>query len=134
MFEQGAVLVFRCMAVRQTGQAFGPGQGRTLTGREVSGIFPDTQGLQAGLGFAGLARIIGVHVDAVGTAVDLRSAQADQLQQRGFQPGLAQGHFQADHCLVGLRRVFGPFDTIAHLCSPVSSASGGDGTTLAPLR
>ncbi|MNC79198.1 hypothetical protein D3C75_1316120 [compost metagenome] len=72
--------------------------------------------MQACLGFAGLARIIGVHVDAIGAAVDLRRAQADQLEQGGFQAGLAQGHFQANHGLVGFGSLLGPFDTLVHKC------------------
>ncbi|MNH29657.1 hypothetical protein D3C79_899040 [compost metagenome] len=121
MFEQGTVLMLRRTQVGQARQALGPGQGGAFARGEVGGFFPDAEGLQTRLGFPGLARIVGVHVDAVRAAIDLRGPQADQLKQRRFQPGLTQGHLQTNHGLVGFWCVFGPFNTIAHPYSPVSA-------------
>ncbi len=131
VFLQGFILPLRRPLFWQAGQALDPGQRSTFTRREVAGFLPHAQGLQACFGLTGLARIVGMQVDAVGAAVDLRSAQAYQLQQRVFKAAVSQRLLQADHGFVGLRRVFGPFDTVVHVS--LQACGGGYGATVAPL-
>src|ERR1051326_7269620 len=45
------------------------------------------------------AGILGVHVDAVGAAVDDGSAQLDQVQQGSLQPGLPDVALQRVQCM-----------------------------------
>ena len=89
-------------ALRQQGVGLGPGQrGAFAVGKE-RGFAPGTQGIDALLGFAEGAGVLGVHVKAVGAPVDLRDADLDQLHQRFVDAVLAatlprQVGFQPDH-------------------------------------
>jgi hypothetical protein len=113
-------LGLRSTALRQQGQAFGPGQGGTLAGAEKAGFAPDAQAMQALLALAAVAGILAVHVDAEGAAIQLRGAQADQLQQRQLDIAAGQRLLQAEHGLVGGGGFGAPIiDTGGHGKTPV---------------
>jgi hypothetical protein len=59
----------------------GPCQRRALARRIDRCVMPRAQQIDALLGLAGLARVGGVHVEAIGAAVDLRGADLDQFEQ-----------------------------------------------------
>lgn len=117
----------RQRALAEAGELLGPGQGGALAWGEVRGFLPDAERLQALLGLAGLARVVGVHVHAVGAAVDLRGAQIDQFDQRTLQAGLGQGLLQAEHGGVGVGRGLGPFEAGGHGESPWLKGRRGSG-------
>ena len=67
------------------GHRFGKGQRGPLALREVGRLPPRRQGVEPLLALPDRAGILGVHVDAVGAAVELRGAYADQLAQAGIE-------------------------------------------------
>ena len=58
--------------------------------------------MEALLGLAVMPRVAGVHVQAVGAAVDLRAAHFHQLDQRFFQPAGLGVVFDGAHRRIGL--------------------------------
>ncbi len=127
MLAQFVEQAVRQRPLTEAGELLGPGQGGALARGEVGGFLPDAERLQTLLGLAGLARVVGMHVHAVGATVDLRSAQVDQFDQRAFQAGLGQGLFQAEHGGIGVGGGFGPFEAGGHGESPwlIGSREGG---------
>src|ERR1035437_904675 len=77
----------RDVRISQPGHRFGKGQRGALAGGEVRGFLPGGQPVQALLGLADRARVLGVHVDAVGAAVELGGADPDQLAEPGVDLG-----------------------------------------------
>src|SRR5690348_87542 len=63
----------------------GPGQRRSFAISVNRRLAPGVQEIKSLLGFAMLTRILCVHVDAEGTAIDLRGAGPDELDQRLFE-------------------------------------------------
>ncbi|MNY77345.1 hypothetical protein D3C86_2172140 [compost metagenome] len=73
------------MRLADTGHLLSPGQRGALTIGEERCLAPCRHGEQSTWRFPVLDGIGSVHVDAEGTAVDLRSTQLDQFDQRLFQ-------------------------------------------------
>ena len=69
------------MGLGKPGDGLGEAQRGALASGEERCLPPRRQGVQALLGLADGAGVLGVHVDAVGAAVELRGADADQLAQ-----------------------------------------------------
>ncbi|MNY13827.1 hypothetical protein D3C86_1469790 [compost metagenome] len=119
------------MGQAELGQGFGPQQRSAFTLGEKRRLAPGRHGEQTTRGFATLDRIGGVHVDAEGTAVDLRSAQLDQFNQVFFQRQLRHCGFQGDHRLEGVGAGRVEIDTGLHdmlqgkwVCRYVSPSTG----------
>src|SRR5690606_8101608 len=94
---------------------FGPGKRGALALGEERRLAPGAERVDALLGLAGCPRIFRVHVDAVGARVDLRGANLHELEQRRFEPTLADLRRQLAHGAVERRvRVFGGVDTWCH--------------------
>ena len=62
---------------------FGPGKSRTLTICEEGRFAPRIKCVQTLFRFAAGPRILAMHVEAIGTAVDLRGAHFNQCQSEG---------------------------------------------------
>jgi hypothetical protein len=60
---------------------------------EKGSFAPRRDGVEALLGFAQRARVLGVHVETVGAAVDLRSAKFYQFEHKRLKTGLVNIHF-----------------------------------------
>jgi len=72
---------------------FGPRERRALALVEERRLAPGIERVEALLGFALGAGILGVHVETVSTAVDLGCASLDQVLQAGSQTGAAKVAF-----------------------------------------
>src|SRR5262249_26908509 len=70
------------VVLRNQGERFGPGEGGALPVAVVGGFPPGVEAGEPLLGLAGFAGVLPVHIDAEGAAVDLRSAQLHEFQQR----------------------------------------------------
>src|SRR5690242_8669961 len=91
----------RHMVLRDQRNRLSPRQSRLFTFGIKRRLPPRWQTIQPLFGFALRARVLGVHVEAEGATVDLRSAHADQFQQRGFQArGFANVGFEGQHGLI----------------------------------
>ena len=77
--------IIRRMAFGDQRQRLGPGQGGALALAVERRFLPGVEQIKPLLAFAGGAQLLGVHVDAVGAAVDLRGAQLDEFKQRMFE-------------------------------------------------
>ncbi len=91
--------------VRLADQRDGIGEGErgALPLRVVRGLLPGGDGIQALLTLAALARVGGVHVNAVDAAVELGGTDPHEFLQRRLQ-ALSGGGIQRDHRLVPARR------------------------------
>jgi hypothetical protein len=69
------------LGLRNQSDRLGESESGTLALREEAGLAPGTQGLQTLFGLTGRPGILGVYVDAVGAAVDLRRPHLDQFEQ-----------------------------------------------------
>ena len=77
------------VCVGDTRHRFGPLECRAFAIREERRFAPRIQRVDALFRLAGEARVLRVHVDAIGTAVDLRGADLDELEQRPLECRLA---------------------------------------------
>ncbi|MNT39264.1 hypothetical protein D3C72_1754950 [compost metagenome] len=91
------------MASGNQGQRLGPQQGGAFTLVEEGRFLPGADRHQAPKAFALVDRVGGVHVDAVGASVDLRSANPYQFTQGARQHRFGSGFLEAQHGLHGLR-------------------------------
>src|SRR6266702_2813240 len=72
--------------------------------------------------------LLGMHVDAMGAPVDLRSAQLDKLEQRRLEPAFVNEGMQLGRCLGALRRrlpEIHPSIHVAHLRKVIVISSRG---------
>nr|KGD11541.1 hypothetical protein DO63_5965 [Burkholderia pseudomallei] len=83
--------------VRDERHRLGPFERRAFAVGEERRFAPDDDRREAALGFAVLARVARVHVDAVRAAVDLRGAQPHELDQRRLQPALRDPLLEREH-------------------------------------
>ena len=60
---------------------FGPGEGGSLTFREVGGFAPCDKGIETLLRFATRPRGLRVQVDSVGAPIELRGTNFDEFDQ-----------------------------------------------------
>ena len=97
MLARRVVLGVAHLLVFQERHGLGPGQGGALARRVAGRLAPGGQQVQALLVLAGGARVLAVHVQAEGAAVDLRDARLHQLQQRVIQPAAARVLLQPQH-------------------------------------
>src|SRR3977135_642583 len=74
----------RHMRVRNARDRLGPFERGALAIAEERRLPPGVEGVDALLGFAREARLLRVHVEAIGAAVDLRRADLDELEQSPF--------------------------------------------------
>src|SRR6185437_9949561 len=98
----GIVHRVRYLAIRDAGDRFGQRQGSPLARGENRRLAPGPHQVQPQLVLAELARVRDMHRDAKGTAVDLRGAHFDQLQQAMVQAALIDDGLQAAHGLICL--------------------------------
>src|SRR5262249_40634599 len=84
------------------GYRLGPGQRRPLPGRVERDLLPGLQEIEALLALAVLARLLAVHVEAVGAATDLGGPHLDQMDQALLEPAIADVALHARHGLVGV--------------------------------
>jgi len=70
------------------GQLFRPGHGGPLARRIEIGLAPGIEQIQSHVGLAEFACFFGVHVEAVGAAVDLRDARFHQRDELVVQPAV----------------------------------------------
>src|SRR5262249_18745925 len=93
----------------------GPLERRALTIAEERRLPPGVERVEALLGFACVPGVLGVHVDAVRAAVDLRRADLDELEQPRVQPGRCLAR-QSKHRLAEAGvQVFGEVDSGRHV-------------------
>ena len=90
--------------VRDTGlgderERFGPLQRGALARRVVRRLAPRVEAVEPLFGLADRARILAVHVQAVGAAVDLRRAHPDEVEQFVIEARLTNLPFEAEHGL-----------------------------------
>ena len=93
--------LFRRLSNRdeRAGHRLGPFQRRTLTLGVERRLPPGAQPVDPLLGLAEGARVLGVHVEAVGTAVDLRCADLHQLHQGVLESAGLHLALQREHRL-----------------------------------
>ena len=109
-------------AVGHQGHRLREGEGRLfLLGEEVAGLAPDGDHVQPVLALAGLAGVVGVHVQAVRAVVEVGGADLDQFDEGGVQT-LAGGGVEADQGAEDLRGGLAKFSRAAR------SRSGGRGS------
>lgn len=96
------VQFFRHMVIGKEGDGLGPFQSRPLPRVKKRCLFPSRKQVQPLLAFTTGSGIFGVHINTKCATVDLRSPQADQLQQRLFQPAVPHKILHAPHRLIGL--------------------------------
>jgi len=75
---------------RDLGQGFRPRKRGTLTLGIELGLVPSRDEVEALLGCAHRAGVLGVHVQAEGVAINLRRANLDQFQQLRLQAAIVQ--------------------------------------------
>src|SRR6266581_3007456 len=78
------VQLIRYVAVGNESYSLRPGQGCAFAFSVIGGFAPGHQPVKSLLAFSPRTGIFPVHVDTVGTAVDLRGTQLDQFKQRGL--------------------------------------------------
>ena len=93
------VHLVRRMALGDQRQRFGPSQRRALALAVERRFIPGVEQIKPLFAFARGAQLLGVHVDAVGAAVDLRGAQLDQFQERMVEPAAVDEGMQLAHAL-----------------------------------
>src|SRR3569833_393111 len=75
------VRLLRHPGLGQPRHGLGEGEGGALPCGEVRRLAPDGQGVETLFGLADRPGVLGVHVDAVGAAVELRGVDPDELPQ-----------------------------------------------------
>src|SRR6187402_277920 len=85
------------------GQGFGPGQAGAFARRKQVRFAPDGHVVQAQRALAVDGGALYVHVDAEGTAVDLGNTHLDELADRLFDRGVAEGHGELEELLEQFR-------------------------------
>src|SRR5262245_47313616 len=78
------------------GHRLGPGERAALAVGVEGGLAPGVEQVEPLLGLAGRAGVLGMHIDAVGAAVDLRGPQLHQMQEPVLQPAAAEVDLQAE--------------------------------------
>jgi len=91
--------VVRDVSLGNQGDCFGPLERSALTVGIEGGFSPGIEEIETLLGLAEGARVFGVHIEAVGTAIDLGSAHFDELEQGVLE---AAGIDVVLHCQDGL--------------------------------
>src|SRR5258708_17088723 len=88
----------------------------------VGGFGAGVEAVEALFTFTPCSRIFPMHIETVGTAIDLRGAQLDQLEQRWLKTALAHSFFQSGHCTVGSWSNLAIVNAFCHgSCSPLFS-------------
>jgi hypothetical protein len=95
VFASHFVNFIRNVVLADLGHRFGPGQCRPLAVSKERRISPNGDGVKPLLAFAAGSRILCVHVHTVGTTINLRGSQVDQVQQRMLQTALVHVFLQA---------------------------------------
>lgn len=96
------------------GDGFRPGEGGAFAFAVEGRFAPGADAIQALFAFAVGARVLGVHVYAVGAAVDLRSAQFDEFDQVAFKPRVSDIAFEFADDFHAFRRGFGIIEALLH--------------------
>jgi len=107
------------VGIADEGDRFRPLERGALALGVERGFAPGVQRVEALLGFPGVAGVLGVHVDAVGAAVDLRGAGLHELEEPGLdrRGGFAR---EREHRLAEAGvQVFADVDSGAHVQSPL---------------
>src|SRR5215472_12666937 len=115
------------MAVGDQGQRLGPGQRRPLALAVERRLAPGVEQIEPLLVLAGCAQLLGVHVDAMGAAVDLRRPQLHQLEQAMLKAAAVDEGMQFGNRLGGRGRGQAEIHPGFHASLPMSS-------DVAPMR
>src|SRR5690606_15125507 len=78
---------------------FGPRERGALSLSVDDGFAPRGQQMEPLLRLAVRSRFLGMHVETVSAAVDLRRANLDELEQAGLEAGTANDGFETGHGL-----------------------------------
>jgi len=92
--------------LRDEGEGFGPLESGAFPRSEERSFAPGVEGVEALFGVAKSAGIDGMHVDAIGAAVDLRSAEFDEVEEFFLDGRGLEMLFEREH---GVKRVGGIF-------------------------
>src|SRR5262249_28395543 len=84
-------------AVRDARHRLGPGKRGALAIRVARTLAPGVERVEPLLALAERTQILPVHIDAVPTAVDLRRAQLDEIDQRRIEAAPQQIALEAGH-------------------------------------
>jgi len=109
------VHIVGCMALLDVGQGLGPGQRGALASGEERRLAPGGEGVKPLLGFAVGAGVLGVHIDTVSAAVQLRCSHLDQVLQRALQAAAANDPGQVDHGVGSLGKCLCIVQPFCHL-------------------
>jgi hypothetical protein len=80
------VYVIRYVTVADVCYCFLQGEGSTLTCAINRGLVPSIEQMHPLVAFAMLARVIGMHDDTVGAAINLRGADFNEIEQFLLKP------------------------------------------------
>jgi hypothetical protein len=97
------------MGLGNEGYGFGPGERGAFAVGEEGRLAPGVEGVEALLGFSGSTRVDGMHVQAISTAVDLRGAHFDEMDELGLEAAFGDVFFQGKH---GVERALGEFSVV----------------------
>ena len=116
---------------RDQRHGLGPFERRSLAIAEERRFAPRIQAVQALLRLAFGSRILGMHVQTVSAAVDLRGAHHQQMQQLAVQAAGVDGALHREQWLHELH-IPGDIDSGFHVCSPFVSVVFTDKTKRHP--
>ena len=91
------VHLVRDMTLGDQGERLGPLQRGALARRVVRRLAPRLEAVEPLFGLAVRARILAVHIQTIGAAVDLRRAHPDEVEQLVVEARLLNLPFKAEH-------------------------------------
>src|ERR1035437_4307256 len=87
------------MILAEASHGLGPGERGALAHVEERCLSPRAQRVEPLFGLARGARVLRMHVEAVGAAVELRRPRLHEFEQPMIKPGLARMAFEREHDL-----------------------------------
>jgi hypothetical protein len=102
LFAGSFVYIIRDVSLGDEGQGFCPLEGGALARSEERGFAPGIQGVEALLGVAEGAGVNGMHINAIGAAIDLGSAKLDEVQELLLDGGRLEMFFEREHGVQGV--------------------------------
>src|SRR6266404_159355 len=117
MLLQVGVDVVGGVGLRDLRYGFGPGEGGALAVGEEGSLTPGFEGVKTLLGFAGGARVNGMHVEAICTPVDLRGAHFHEVDELGLEAAFGNVLLDCKQVFEWLLGVLAVVETRLHLFS-----------------
>src|SRR6266404_3784124 len=115
-------------------ECFRPDQGRTLVLRIEMRLSPGIEQMHAQVGFTVFARLFSVHVETIGTAVDLRDSDLHQGDKPLIEPASLQVLLNAKQSRDPSGIVVNGFSRWAMTCFPSCSGSSNSVRVARKLR